>query len=297
MTAVTRPAHAKLNAFLRVLGRREDGYHDIETAILPLELHDDVTVEEADALEVIVTGEGAGALEAAGGDSLTGRAAHAWATTAGVGAPRARITIEKRIPVAAGLGGGSADAAATLVALDELFGTELPAEALLGAAATVGSDVPALVAGGPMFAEGRGERVVPLHALTTHWVVKPFGFAVRAAAAYAWWDDASPRTGPDPGALVAAIEVGDDALFGSAMFDDLEPAVAARHPDVARAVAAFGDAGALGAIMSGSGPTVVALARHLGHADALSVAVPGSFVTSSAPPTPPRTMAAPSGVV
>jgi 4-diphosphocytidyl-2-C-methyl-D-erythritol kinase len=296
MRAVTRPAHAKLNAFLRVLGRRQDGYHDIETAILPLELHDDVTVEEADALEVVVAGAGAEALEAAGGDSLAGRAAHAWATTVGVGAPRARITIEKRIPVAAGLGGGSADAAATFLALDELFGTELPAEALLGAAATVGSDVPALVAGGPMFAEGRGERVVALHALTTHWVVKPFGFAVRAADAYAWWDE-SPRTGPDPGALVAAMEVGDDALFGSAMFDDLEPAVAARQPDVARAVAAFGDAGALGAIMTGSGPTVVALARHLGHADALSAAVPGSFVTSSAPPTPPRTMAAPSGVV
>jgi 4-diphosphocytidyl-2-C-methyl-D-erythritol kinase len=296
MTSVTRPASAKLNVFLRILGARDDGYHDIQTAILPLELHDLVTVEEADELQVVVAGEGADALAAAGGESLAGRAAHAWATAAGVGAPRARITIEKRIPVAAGLGGGSADAGATLLALDELFGSALAPEALAEAASTVGSDVPALLVGGPVFADGRGERVVPLHAVTTHWVVLPLGFAVRAADAYAWWDE-RPRIGPDPGALVAAIETGDDELVGSAMFDDLQPAVAARHPEVERAVAAFGDAGALGAVMSGSGPTVVALARHLGHADRIAAAVPGSFVTVCAPPTSPRTMSPPSGVV
>src|SRR5262249_54211540 len=156
----------------------------------------------------------------------------------------------KRIPLAAGLGGGSADAAATLLALDELFGTELPSGTLLEAAATVGSDVPALVSGGPVFAEGRGDRVVSLHAVTTHWVVKPFDFAVHAADAYGWWDDA-PLTGPDPGALVAAIEVGNDDLLGSVMFDDLEPVVGSHHPEVARAVGAFGGDGALGAIMTG----------------------------------------------
>jgi 4-diphosphocytidyl-2-C-methyl-D-erythritol kinase len=296
MRSVTRLAHAKLNVFLRVLGRRDDGYHDIQTAILPLELHDVVTVEEADALEVVVAGEGAATLAAAGGESLAGRAAHVWATAAGVGAPHARIMVDKRIPVAAGLGGGSADAAATLLALDELFGSGLSTEALIEAASSVGSDVPALVAGGPVFVDGRGDHVVPLHAVTTHWVVLPLPFAVRASDAYGWWDE-RPSTGPDPGALVAGIETGDDELVGSATFDDLQPPVAARHPEVERAVAAFGDAGALGAIMSGSGPTVVALARHLGHADSLAEAVPGSFVTVSAPPTPPRTMTAPSGVV
>ncbi len=127
MRSVTRRAHAKLNAFLRVLGPREDGFHDIQTAILPIELHDVVTVEEHDALVIEVTGERAEELEGAGGESLVGRAAHAWASAAGVGAPRARIVIEKRIPVAAGLGGGSADAAATILALDELFGTALSA--------------------------------------------------------------------------------------------------------------------------------------------------------------------------
>ena len=292
MSPVTRLAHAKLNVFLRVLGRREDGYHEIQTAILPLELHDVVTVEEADALEVVVTGVRSTALRGMGGESLAGRAAHAWATAVGVGAPRARITIDKRIPVAAGLGGGSADAAATILALDELFGTRSTPETLADVASTIGSDVPALLAGEPVFADGRGERVVPLHALTTCWVVFPLPFAVRSADAYAWWDEA-PASGPDPGALVAAIETGDDELIGSAMFDDLQEPVTARHPDVERVVVAFGDAGALGAIMSGSGPTVVALARHLGHADRIAAAVPGSFVTT----TPPRTMAPHSGVV
>jgi 4-diphosphocytidyl-2-C-methyl-D-erythritol kinase len=295
MRSVTRRAHAKLNVFLRVLGRREDGYHDIQTAILPLELHDVVTVEPSHELEVVMVGARAHEL-GEGGETLAGRAAHAWATAAEVGAPRARITIEKRIPVAAGLGGGSADAAATLLALDELFDSGLSSEALTEAASTVGSDVPALLAEGPVFADGRGERVVPLHAVATHWVVLPLPFAVRSSDAYGWWDE-RPESGPDAGALLAAIETGDDEIVGSAMFDDLQPPVAARHPEVERAVAAFGDAGALGAIMSGSGPTVVALARHLGHADRIAAAVPGSFVTVCGPPTPPRTMGAPSGVV
>src|SRR5262249_19831091 len=161
MSPVTRLAHAKLNVFLRVLGRREDGYHEIQTAILPLELHDLVTVEEADALEVVVTGVRSTALRGMGGESLAGRAAHAWATTVGVGAPRARITIDKRIPVAAGLGGGSADAAATILALDELFGARSTPETLADVASTIGSDVPAPLAGEPGFAARRGARVAP----------------------------------------------------------------------------------------------------------------------------------------
>ncbi len=297
MRSVTRSAHAKLNAFLRVLGRREDGFHEIQTAILPIELHDDVIVEEHDGLVIDVTGDRADELWEAGGESLVARAAHAWASAAGVGAPRARIVVDKRIPVAAGLGGGSADAAATILALDELFGTALAPEALLKAATAVGSDVCALVLGGPVFADGRGDHVLSLHAPTTHWVVLPLPFAVRAPDAYAWWDE-HPSSGPDPASLIAAFEVGDGDLGGSALFDDLQPGVAARHPRVERAVAAFGAAGALGAVMSGSGPTVVALARDPGHADAIASAVPGSFVTTAPPSAPPpRTIAVPSGVV
>ena len=143
-----------------------------------------------------------------------------------------------------------------------------------------------------MYADGRGDRVTPVHAQTTHWVVVPASFAVRTPDAYAWWD-AAGETGPDAGAVIAALEAGNDENLGPALFDDLERVVATKHPEVADTVAALVDAGALGAVMSGSGPTVVALARHMAHADQIAEAVPGAFVTSG----PPRTMGPPSGVV
>jgi 4-diphosphocytidyl-2-C-methyl-D-erythritol kinase len=290
--SVTHRAHAKLNVFLRVLGARDDGYHDIQTVILPLELHDVVTAEPGDGFAVTVTGARAADLARAGGEALVDRAARAWAHETGRDSPGASITVDKRIPVAAGLGGGSADAAATILALDELHGTDLSTETLLGIAAAVGSDVPALLLGGAVYADGRGDRVTPVHAQTTHWVVVPASFAVRTPDAYGWWD-ARAESGPDPGVVIAALEAGNDEILGPAMFNDLQFAVAARHPEVSDTIAALLDAGALGVVMSGSGPTVVALARHLAHADQIAEAVPGAFATSG----PPRTMGRPSGVV
>ena len=292
MTAITRAAPAKLNVFLRVLGRREDGYHDIQTVILPLELHDLVTVEPADAFEVVVTGLRAEELAAAGGDTLVERAASAWSQAAGLAAPEVRITVDKRIPIAAGLGGGSTDAAATILALDDLLGTDLDTETLLGVAAGVGSDVPALLLGGPVYADARGDRVTHVHAVTSHWAIAPATFPVRTPDAYAWWD-AEGSSGPDPGVLIAAIEAGNDELIGAALFDDLQGPVIARHPEIGDTIRAFEDAGALGVVMTGSGPTVVALARHMAHADQLAAAVPGAFVVAG----PPRTMGPQSGVV
>jgi len=288
---VVRAAHAKLNIFLRVLSRREDGYHDIQTVILPLDLHDVITVEPADGLEIVVGGSRAAELTRAGGESLVARAAHAWADVTGR-APGARITVDKRIPVSAGLGGGSADAAATILALDELHGTGLDTEAQLGIAAAVGSDVPALLLGGPVYADGRGERITSMHAQTTSWVIVPAPFAVRTPEAYTWWD-AEGATGPDPGVVIAAIEAGNDETLGAALFDDLQEPVAARHPWILGTIDTLLSAGALGAVMTGSGPTVVALARHVAHADELAGLVPGAFVATG----PPRTMGLPSGVV
>jgi 4-diphosphocytidyl-2-C-methyl-D-erythritol kinase len=287
VTTIRRRAHAKLNVFLRVLGRRPDGFHDIETLILPLELHDVVEVRLADAIEVDVHGPRADELADAGGEGLAGTAARALADACGDGhAHGARVSIDKHIPVAAGLGGGSADAAATLLALRELWSCGIDDERLAAIAADVGSDVPGLLLGEPVFCAGRGEQVHVAHAQTTNWVVRPLPFAIRAADAYSWWDDDEEQTGPDPGALVAAVEAGNDELTGDALENDLQPSVVRRHPEVGDAIDAFVEAGALGAIMCGSGPTVVALARHLGHADRLAGAVDGSFVTSG----PPRTM-------
>ncbi len=280
--SVTARAHAKLNVFLRVLGPLDDGYHEVESLVLPLELADIVTVDRADDLSMTVGGaKSAGVPD--GPDNLAMRAAIALADAAGLANPGAAIAIDKRIPVAAGMGGGSADAAAVLRALNGLWACGLDAAALLEVAAATGSDVPALTHGGAVFLRGRGERVEPVHAVTTWWVVRPFPFAVRTPDAYDWWDETG-STGPDGGAVIAAVETGNDVLLGSALFNDLQASVAARHPEITRTIDAFVEAGALGAVMTGSGPTVVALARHLGHADELAVVVEGSFVTSG-PPT------------
>ena len=298
MTVVTRPAHAKLNAFLRVLGRRHDGYHDIETLIVPISLHDVVTVEPADRLTLEVRGPAADGVPT-DDRNLVFRAAHALAAEVGGGVSRgARISIEKRVPAAAGLGGGSADAAATLLVLDELWSTGMGRDVLARLAAEVGSDVPALLLGEAAYVTGRGEIVDPVWAQSTTWVVKPFAFGVSSADAYRWWGERAV-TGPDPGALIAAAEAGNDALVGSALFNDLQAAVAARHPEIAETIGALVAAGAHGAVMSGSGPTVVALCPFAA-AEEIADAVPGAFVVDAPPrtATPARIEGdGPSGVV
>lgn len=273
-------AHAKLNVFLRVLGARDDGYHEIQTVILPVDLADTVTIEPAETLTV----EGG---ELPGTENLALVAARALAERAGIDRPGARIRIDKRIPIAAGMGGGSADAAATLRGLNGLWACGLADAELAEVAAAVGADVPGLLAGEAVFADGRGTHVTPVHAATTWWVVKPFEFAVSSPDAYDWWDE-DPGSGPDPGVLIAALEAGNAELLGPSLFNDLQPHVARRHPEVSEAVAALLEAGALGAVMTGSGPTVAALARHVGHAASISEAVPGAFLVSGPAPEPQR---------
>ena len=297
MEALESPAHAKLNVFLRVLGRRDDGYHDVETLLLPISLADHVTVETADELTLSLEGPAADGVPA-DDTNLALRAARSLAAEAGGAQTRgARIRIEKRIPVAAGLGGGSADAATTLLLLDELWGTEMGRDGLERLAAEVGSDVPALLLGEPVYARGRGEIVEPVLLQTTTWVVKPFAFGVSSGDAYAWWDERA-ATGPDPGALIAAAEAGNDELLGSALYNDLQGPVAAHHREISETASAFVDAGARGAVMSGSGPTMVALCLFASAQD-VADAVPGSFVVDAPPrlPTPARIDPDPSGVV
>jgi 4-diphosphocytidyl-2-C-methyl-D-erythritol kinase len=261
MEALGAPAHAKLNVFLRVLGRRDDGYHDVETLLVPISLADHVTVEPADELTLSLGGPAADTVPA-GDTNLAVRAARALAAEAG---------------------GGSADAATTLLLLDEHWKTGMGRDGLARLAAGIGSDVPALLLGEPVYVRGRGEIVEPVLLQTTTWVVKPFAFGVSSGDAYEWWDERA-ATGPDPGALIAAAEAGNDELLGSALYNDLQGPVAARHPEISETVRAFVDAGALGAVMSGSGPTVVALCSFA-FAQDVSDAVQGSFVVD-APPRP-----------
>ena len=153
---LTLKAYAKVNLALEVLGRRDDGYHDVETILQTVDLADRVEISAGDGLTVECNDP-----ELSGEGNLAWKAAVALAERAGI-APRARIRIDKRIPVAAGLGGGSADAAATLTGLNELWGLGLAASELAAAASELGSDVPFLLTGGTALGSGRGDELTGL---------------------------------------------------------------------------------------------------------------------------------------
>ena len=287
-TAIRRDAPAKINVFLRVLAAREDGYHELESLVVPISLADRVTVRPDDRLQVKTRGAAELAAEVpAGGLNLALVAALALADAC-PDAGGARIEIEKRIPVAGGLGGGSADAAATLLALNELWGCGLDLAALVHVAERVGSDVPAMLTGGPVLMSGRGDVLVPAEVATFWWVVVGLGFGVRSPDAYRWWDDDGGSPGADPGPLLEAAAAGDTERLGPLLFNDLEPSVSRRHPEVADAKARLLEVGALGAVMSGSGSSVVGLARDRVRAEATAAAFEEAIVASGPPPVERR---------
>jgi 4-diphosphocytidyl-2-C-methyl-D-erythritol kinase len=278
---IRRKARAKINVFLRVLRARQDGYHELESLVVPVSLADVVTVESAETLRVEV--EGAPELEAEGPGGLNLALVAALALAdACPDAAGALVRIQKRIPVAGGLGGGSADAAATLHALNELWGCDVDPVTLADIGERIGSDVPAMLAGEPVLVTGRGERLASTPCADLHWVLVDLGFGVRSPDAYRWWDEDRGRPGPDPGALLAAVAAGDPAVVGPLLFNDLEAPVVARHPRIGEAKARLLDAGAQGAVMSGSGSSVVGLARDEAHAHALAQDVDGIPVVGPA---------------
>jgi 4-diphosphocytidyl-2-C-methyl-D-erythritol kinase len=263
---IRRDAHAKVNLFLRVISTREDGYHEIESLVVPISLADRIVVRPAEELRVEIVGEPA---FSPGGLNLALVAALALADACAE-AGGALVEIEKRIPVAGGLGGGSADAAATLLALNELWGCEVDAATLEQIGERVGSDVPAMLFRGSVLMGGRGERLAPAEVPPFHWVLIRLGFGVRSPDAYRWWDEDGGGTGPDPDALLAAATAGDAEALGPLLFNDLEWPVAARHPEIGEATRGLIESGALGAIMSGSGSSVIGLARDEAHARELA---------------------------
>lgn len=263
---IRRDAHAKVNLFLRVISTRKDGYHEIESLVVPISLADRIVVRPAEELRVEIVGEPA---FSPGGLNLALVAALALADACAE-AGGALVEIEKRIPVAGGLGGGSADAAATLLALNELWGCEVDAATLEQIGERVGSDVPAMLFRESVLMGGRGERLAPAEVPPFHWVLIRLGFGVRSPDAYRWWDEDGGGTGPDPDALLAAATAGDAEALGPLLFNDLERPVAARHPEIGEATRGLIESGALGAIMSGSGSSVIGLARDEAHARELA---------------------------
>lgn len=279
--AVSEPAPAKLNLFLQVLGPREDGFHEIRSLLLPLTLADGVQARRGDRLGLTVIGEHAPAV-ARGEDNLVIVAARALAGAEGR-EPRVELLLSKQIPVAAGLGGGSADAAAALRALARLWGVAGGSARLREVAAMIGSDIPALVEIRPCLVAGRGELVEPASLPKTWWVLVTQPFGVRSADAYRWWDEDGGSTGPDPEPLLEAIRAGDLPRAGSLLVNDLGAPVAARHPEVAAAQDRLREAGAFGTVMVGSGPTVAGLVKDGLQAEGVALATGGTATATITP--------------
>ena len=283
MTAVIVRAPAKLNLQLAVGPARPDRYHDLVTVFHAVSLFDEVTVRPAARIQVRTEGEGAESVPDGDGN-LAVQAALAVREAAGV-TDGAEILIRKNIPVAAGLAGGSADAAAALVACNELWHAGLDAAALHELAAGLGSDVPFGLTGGTAVGTGRGELLTPaLASGEYHWVLAFAGQALSTAAVYTAFDRLRAANGNTPGppqldeSLMTALRSGDPAAIGPRLANDLEPAALSLFPQLRRALAAGREHGALGAVVAGSGPTCAFLAANTEHALDLAVALTSAGV-------------------
>lgn len=251
-------AHAKVNLDLRVFGVRDDGFHELRTVFQSIELHDTLTCVERPGPFAIASRSRAIPLDQS---NLVWKAADAlWRALGRSGEPRdTHVTIEKQIPTQAGLGGGSADAAAALMAFARLWGGA-PLSLLREVAAGIGSDIPFFLSGGTALGLGRGEEIYPLVDLPVHWVVivQP-AFGVSTAEAYAWYDEDRAAGLKEPRELqVLPVPWPSRA---AQMVNDLEPPVVRRHPEIAEIKAALKEGGAVAASMSGSGSAVFGLFR------------------------------------
>ncbi len=249
-------AAAKVNLTLEVLRRRPDGYHEIATVMQAVDLSDRLALEEADAIEVLTSAPGVPTDER----NLAYRAAAALRDASGV-SRGVRITLDKRIPVAAGLGGGSTDAAATLVGLNRLWGLRWPAARLEELAVGLGMDVPFFLHGGAALATGRGEHLARLGSTSLGLVLVNPKFAVSTAEMYGRVTPALYTDGDRARDAAKALRTHSPGRVAASLYNGLEPAARAAYPQIGQMHAALVAAGALGAVMSGSGPTVFGVAR------------------------------------
>ncbi|WP_269855717.1 4-(cytidine 5'-diphospho)-2-C-methyl-D-erythritol kinase [Streptomyces sp. RPT161] len=287
MTApVVVRAPAKVNVQLAVGGLRPDGFHDLANVFLAVGLYDEVTATPADRLRITAAGPDADQVPLDEGN-LAARAALALARRYGIPAD-VRLHIAKDIPVAGGMAGGSADAAAALLACDTLWGTGASRAELLDICAELGSDVPFSLVGGAALGRGRGELLEPLETGGTfHWVFAVADGGLSTPAVYRECDRLRKGSGhgytaadlPDPQPsprLLEALRTGDTPALAGALSNDLQPAALSLRPALADTLRTGTEAGALAALVSGSGPTCAFLAEGANSAKAVAEALMAS---------------------
>nr|WP_211244002.1 4-(cytidine 5'-diphospho)-2-C-methyl-D-erythritol kinase [Mycobacterium genavense] len=256
--SVTVRVPGKVNLYLAVGDRRDDGYHELTTVFQAVSLLDELTVRNADVLSLELVGEGADTLPT-DERNLAWQAAELMAEHVGR-APDVSIMIDKSIPVAGGMAGGSADAAAVLVAINSLWDLNVPRRDLRMLAARLGSDVPFALHGGTALGTGRGEELATVLSRNTfHWVLafadgglltrKVFGELDRLRKA------ADPARLAGPGPVLAALSAGDPEQLAPLLGNELQEAAVSLDPTLRCTLQAGEDAGALAGIVSGSGPT------------------------------------------
>lgn len=281
-SSVTVRVPAKINLELRVGVREADGYHQVATVFHAVSLFDDVTVTPNQSGEVRLRVEGDAVNVPLDDTNIAVRAARVLAHRSKVRGG-ADLLLHKGIPVAGGMAGGSADAAATLVGCDAAWRTHLPRTELLALAAELGSDVSFALVGGTAVGAGRGERLTPALARGQYqWVLALSDEGMSTPSVYAEFDrlmagrvTAEPRVSD---AVMQALRRGDGNALGAALSNDLQPAAFSLRPELSDLLDVGLEYGALGGVVSGSGPTVAFLVRDHEHALDLSVALTASGV-------------------
>lgn len=278
-TIVRIRTFAKINLFLRVIGLRRDGFHEVETILHGIGLYDEIDIEPTESgidVDMELVGGIAGTIPSKE-ENLIARAARLLIDeSSDVGG--AMVRVRKGIPIAAGLGGGSGNAAGALVTLAEMWGLQLEREKLLLLAERLGSDVPYCIDGGTALATARGEQLTPLPNISPmHFVLGGTNHPLLTREVYELWDSLERSEDFSAAALTLALGAGDAAEAAALLHNDLERPAFSLRPELQDKKQALLDAGALGASMSGSGPTMFAIAGSGEHAREVADKVGGDF--------------------
>ena len=302
--SVTVRVPGKVNLYLAVDERREDGYHELTTVFQAVSLLDEVTVRNADVLSLELVGEGAGTLPI-DERNLAWQAAELLADHVGR-APDVSIMIDKSIPVAGGMAGGSADAAAVLVAMNSLWELNVPRRDLHTLAARLGSDVPFALHGGTALGTGRGEELATVLSRNSfHWVLAFADSELLTPDVFTELDRLRAVGGPprldEPGPVLAALAAGDPEQLAPLLGNEMQAAAVSLNPALRNALRAGVEAGALAGIVSGSGPTCAFLCTSAAEAVDVGTRLSGEGVcrtvrVASGPVPGARVVPAPTGV-